>query len=103
MSEGANDPPDAEGGEVVELPIDGVLDLHTFAPRDLKELLPAYFDACLERGIVEVRVIPGKGTGQLRASVESILRRLPTVRAFRLGRPEEGGWGATLVELQPRP
>jgi DNA-nicking Smr family endonuclease len=86
-------------GEEVHLPIDGILDLHTFNPREVKELLPDYLSACRERGIFEVRIIHGKGTGVLRKSVHSILKRLPQVASLKPAGEEEGGWGATLVIL----
>jgi DNA-nicking Smr family endonuclease len=88
--------------EPVELPIDGLLDLHTFDPREVKELIPDYLAACRERGLLEVRIIHGKGTGALRETVHAVLKRLPEVTAFRPAGPERGGWGATLVELRPR-
>jgi len=84
---------------IVDLPIDGALDLHTFSPRDLRTLLPDYLSACLERGILEVRVIHGKGTGSLRRSVHALLDRDPRVESHRTAPPERGGWGATLVRL----
>jgi len=87
----------------IEIPIDGVLDLHTFNPRELKELLPDYLMACWEKGISEVRVIHGKGTGALRETVHSILRKLPWVASFRMAGEDEGGWGATLVILRREP
>jgi DNA-nicking Smr family endonuclease len=85
----------------IELPIDGVLDLHTFHPREVKELIPAYLAACRERGILEVRLVHGKGTGALRETVHSLLRKIPEVVSFRLAGEEAGGWGATLVILRP--
>ncbi|MDP6775448.1 MAG: Smr/MutS family protein [Candidatus Latescibacteria bacterium] len=88
--------------EPVEFPIDGTLDLHTFHPRDVKELVPDYLEACRERGILDVRIIHGKGTGALRETVHAILRRLPEVVDFHLAGHDAGSWGATLVELSPR-
>jgi hypothetical protein len=51
----------------LQLPIDGVLDLHTFEARDVKDLVPCYLTLCQER----------------------------------LAGQDGGGWGATLVDLQP--
>jgi DNA-nicking Smr family endonuclease len=84
----------------VELPIDGILDLHTFLPSEVKELLPDYINACREKGIFQVRVIHGKGRGTLRKTVYSILSRLPEVASFRLAGEDAGGWGATIVFLK---
>lgn len=81
------------------LPITGELDLHTFRPADLGELIPAYLDECAARGIHEVRIIHGKGTGTLRTTVHALLRRAPRVKSFRLGDERSGSWGATLVTL----
>lgn len=81
--------------------IDGVLDLHTFRPEELGGLLPDYIEACLERGILDLRIIHGKGTGSLRKSVHSILRRHPAVASFTPADETGGGWGATLVRLKP--
>ncbi len=85
----------------IELPIDGVLDLHTFRLQEVKELIPDYLAECRERGILDVRIIHGKGTGALRRTVHAILARQPNVASFHLAGQEAGGWGATLVTLQP--
>ncbi len=87
--------------EPVELPINGVLDLHTFRPKDVKELVPDYLTVCRARGILQVRIIHGKGIGQLRQTVHAILARQPEVISYTLDHPEYGGWGATLVRLRP--
>jgi DNA-nicking Smr family endonuclease len=86
--------------EPVEIPIDGILDLHTFRPRDLGDLIPDYLEACRKRGILSVRIIHGKGTGTLRETVHALLRRRDDVADFRLGDETSGGWGATLVTLK---
>ncbi len=82
-------------------PIDGVLDLHLFQPREVGDLVPEYLAECRKRGILQIRIIHGKGTGQLRESVHAILRRLPDVATFGLAPSQAGGWGATVVELKP--
>jgi DNA-nicking Smr family endonuclease len=91
-----------EEPEPLELPIDGVLDLHTFRPGEVKDLLPDYIAACREKGILHIRVVHGKGTGALRRTVHSILSRLPDVVSFRIAGEDAGSWGATLVQLRPR-
>jgi DNA-nicking Smr family endonuclease len=85
----------------VPIPIDGVLDLHTFAPREVKALLPEYLRECRARGILQVRVVHGKGTGALRRQVHALLARDPEVASFTLAGESAGGWGATIVTLRP--
>lgn len=84
----------------IEIPIDGVLDLHTFRPKDVPDLLNDYLDACLELGLYSIRIIHGKGQGLLKRRVQSILHKHQMVRSYRDAPPEAGGWGATLVELK---
>jgi DNA-nicking Smr family endonuclease len=86
----------------IELPIDGVLDLHTFQPREVKDLVLDYLAACQERGIFQVRIIHGKGIGNLRRTVHSILAKHPQVIEYSLDHPQFGGWGATVVTLKPK-
>ncbi len=93
-----NDLPDESP---MHLPIDGVLDLHSFSPRDLKTLVPDYIEECRARGILEIRIIHGKGIGNLRRTVHSLLAKNKAVRHFRLAGPGAGEWGATIVSLLP--
>jgi len=82
-----------------EFPIDGILDLHTFNAKDIKNLIPDYIDACLEKNITQLKIIHGKGTGTLRRIVHSILEKHPDVESFKLD-PHRSSWGATLVNLK---
>jgi DNA-nicking Smr family endonuclease len=66
----------------VEVPIDGCLDLHTFRPAEVREVVEAYLEACREKGILEVRVVHGKGTGALRRGVHAVLERLAWIHKF---------------------
>jgi dsDNA-specific endonuclease/ATPase MutS2 len=84
----------------VEIPIDGVIDLHTFHPKDVKDLVPGYLEECLRRGITEVRIIHGKGTGTLKGIVHGLLKKDPRVASFEDADLKAGGWGATLVHLR---
>lgn len=90
---------DAE--QIVELPVDGVLDLHTFRAEEIKSLVPDYLTLCRRKGLLEVRIIHGKGSGALRRTVHAILGRLQEVRCYAQAGHEQGGWGATLVYLKP--
>lgn len=91
----------SEAMDPVPLPITGELDLHTFRPQEVPDLLEAYFEECRKRSILTVRVIHGKGTGALRETVHGRLRQSPQVLSFRLGDETSGSWGATLVSLKP--
>lgn len=83
----------------IELPIDGILDLHLFNPKELGGLIPDYIEACLEKDITSIRIIHGKGKGVLRRTVHSLLDKNPNVESYRLA-DDRSGWGATLVELK---
>ena len=90
-----------DGNEIsqVPLPIDGTLDLHTFRPEDVRDVVMDYLEECRKAGIRDVRIVHGKGIGTLRETVHAILARSPEVDSFRLADEEAGGWGATLVRL----
>ena len=85
--------------EPFKLPIEDVLDLHAFLPRDIPDLLENYLSECIRAGIYSVRIIHGKGKGIQKKRVQELLSRNPSVQSFQDAPQQAGGWGATLVEL----
>lgn len=83
-----------------EYPIDGVLDLHVFDPADVDDLVPEYLRACHEKGLTQVRIIHGKGTGTLRRHVRSLLDDHPLVCGYETA-ADASSWGATVAHLSP--
>ncbi len=88
---------DMDPEEPVVLPIEDMIDLHSFQPREVKELLDDYLQAAYEKGFREVLIIHGKGSGMLRQRVHSILAKHPLVAGMRQADETGGGWGATVV------
>jgi dsDNA-specific endonuclease/ATPase MutS2 len=85
--------------ELFELPITDVIDLHSFAPKEISAIVREYLFQARERGIKHVRIIHGRGIGVQREIVRKILQESPYVIVFRDAPPEAGGWGATIAEL----
>lgn len=94
-------PPDEAGP--VQIPIEDVLDLHAFAPRDVRSVVEEYLQEAAARGFREVRLIHGRGIGVQRQAVRALLERHPLVAAFQDAPAERGGWGATVVALRLMP
>ena len=86
--------------ETVEVPITDVLDLHSFRPSEVADVVRDYLDAAYEKGLRDVRIIHGKGIGVQRQTVRTILGRDPRVEAFGDLPGEAGGWGATWVKMR---
>jgi DNA-nicking Smr family endonuclease len=86
----------------VHIPVDGVLDLHAFSPKDAALVVEEYLRVCLEKGIYDVRLIHGKGKGVLRRTVHTLLENHSKVETFTLD-SGPSGWGATLVQLKREP
>lgn len=93
----------AEDAALIEIPINGILDLHTFLPAEVRDLLPEYIHECVQRGVFELRIIHGKGRGILKKHVRAILARDPHVAAIHNADETAGSFGATLVTLQRPP
>ncbi|HEY3568730.1 MAG TPA: Smr/MutS family protein [Thermoanaerobaculia bacterium] len=94
------DEEDFPGLEPVELPVTDVLDLHSFRPSEVPDLVREYLDAAYEKGLRELRIIHGKGTGVQRQTVRTLLSRDGRVEAFGDAPLEAGGWGATWVRMR---
>jgi DNA-nicking Smr family endonuclease len=80
------------------VPIEDALDLHAFAPRDIKSVVEDYIDAAHEAGLREVRLIHGRGKGIQRGIVQQALERHPLVEEF--WDAAESHLGATVARLR---
>ncbi len=80
------------------LPIEDALDLHAFAPRDIKSVVEEYVNAAHEAGLREVRLIHGRGKGIQRGIVQQALERHPLVEEF--WDAVESHLGATVARLR---
>ena len=89
-----------DDSEPIDLPTEDSLDLHAFAPKDVRPVVEEYLREAVARGFREVRLIHGRGIGVQRASVQSLLAGHPLVLRFFDAPPERGGWGATVVVLR---
>jgi DNA-nicking Smr family endonuclease len=87
----------------VKLPITGELDLHAFRPNEVADVVRAYLEECRAKGIFEVRVIHGKGIGNLQRTVHALLAKHPDVLRYAGASARFGGAGATIVALRPAP
>jgi DNA-nicking Smr family endonuclease len=68
--------------EPTRVPIEREIDLHAFAARDIRSVVDAYVDAAVEAGLVEVRLVHGRGRGVQRGIVQAALERHPRVAEF---------------------
>src|SRR5205085_8642310 len=85
------------------IPLEPEFDLHAFAPRDIPSVVEEYVTAAVDAGLVEVRLVHGRGRGVQRGIVQATLDRHPMVQEFwddpashlgatiaRIGRGESG-------------
>ena len=80
------------------VPIEDALDLHAFAPRDIKSVVDEYVTAAHQAGLREVRLIHGRGKGIQRGIVQQVLERHPLVEEF--WDAGESHLGATVARLR---
>ena len=84
----------------VDVPIEGTLDLHAFAPRDVVSVVEEYVEAAQAAGFVEVRLVHGRGKGVQRGLVQAALDRHPLVAEF--WDAPDAHLGATMARLRQR-
>jgi dsDNA-specific endonuclease/ATPase MutS2 len=84
----------------IRIPVTDVFDLHSVAPRDVKEVVEAYLEEAHRLGLKALRIIHGRGIGVQRETVRAVLARTEFVFDYRDAPPETGGWGATIVTLR---
>ena len=98
--------PDEEGEydpeQPVEISVEDSIDLHSFPPRDVPDVVDAYLEEASRKGFAEVRLIHGRGIGVQRDRVQKLLARHPLVSGFHDAPPERGGWGATVAYLKDK-
>ena len=87
-----------EEADAHQVPIEGTLDLHTFAPGDIPSVVEEYIRAAHAAGLRELRLIHGRGIGVQRARVQQVLREHPLVESY-VDAPDSH-LGATVVRLR---
>ena len=76
------------------------LDIRGMMVEDAKPVVDRYLYDCRRQGLTEVSIIHGKGTGALRAGIQTFLKTHPKVKSFRNGNYGEGDFGVTVVTLK---
>jgi DNA-nicking Smr family endonuclease len=90
----------APDGEPATMALDGVLDLHLFAPAEARALVDDWLDASREAGLRDLHIIHGKGIGALRTLVHAALEARQDVESYGLAH-DAGSWGATVIRMKP--
>jgi dsDNA-specific endonuclease/ATPase MutS2 len=86
-------------GGTVDIEITDSIDLHAFAPKDVKAVTEAYLEEARRKGFKVVRIVHGKGVGVQREIVRSVLERTVFVKSFKSADEFSGSWGATVAHL----
>ncbi len=92
--------PVAQGPPEKPESVDTTLDLRGMTGDEAIPQVDKFIDTAILAGLHRVDIIHGKGTGALRKHVTDFLAHHPHVASYRLGEWNEGGTGATIVELR---
>lgn len=93
---------DPEEPEAIEVEVTDVLDLHSFPPSEVPQIVRDYLELAWEGGFDQVRLIHGRGKGVQRRTVRTIAERDPRVEEFGDAPASAGGWGATWIRFRER-
>lgn len=85
--------------DIVELPLEDSLDLHSFPAKEIKALVTDYLQEAYTAGFSEVRIIHGKGIGVQREIVRAVATRDPHVMSIHAAPEGAGSWGATIIRF----
>lgn len=88
------------GGGLRRDSVKSEIDLRGMTLEEAEMETDKFLDECAMAGLNTVSIIHGKGTGTLRAGIQTMLRRHPHVKSFRLGKYGEGENGVTIAELK---
>lgn len=88
------------GGGLRRDSVKSEIDLRGMTLEEAEMETDKFLDECAMAGLNTVSIIHGKGTGTLRAGIQTMLRRHPHVKSFRLGKYGEGENGITIAELK---
>ena len=89
----------SDGAAPEPLALDGVLDLHMFPPSQARALVDDWLDASREAGLLDLRIIHGKGIGAMRELVHAALAARDDVESYALA-GDASSWGATVVRMR---
>lgn len=65
-----------------QVPIEAELDLHAFLPAEIPSVVDEYVRAAHAKGLVEIRLVHGRGQGVQRGIVQKVLEHHPLVAEF---------------------
>ncbi len=101
----AQKPNDTRKNVVINKPINNTqlpLECNVIGKRvdEALQIVEKYLDSAVLKGMHEVRIVHGKGSGALRNAIHDYFKTHPNIATFRLGQYGEGEWGVTIAELK---
>ena len=82
------------------LSVNSEIHVRGMMPEEALILVEKYLDDAFLSGLNTVRIVHGKGTGTLKGVIQTMLKKHPHVKEYRLGRYGEGEAGVTVVSLK---